>query len=70
MSEIVTQDDRTYVAGDVVQLKSGGPSMTFREYTEKGDARVQFMTRDGMRYNTLPLAMIRHARPEVPSESN
>ncbi|HET9063698.1 MAG TPA: DUF2158 domain-containing protein [Candidatus Binatia bacterium] len=70
--EVQTTDDaRPFREGDVVQLKSGGPAMTFREYAQNGQVRVQFMTRDGMKYDTLPMTMIMFARADArPGEAN
>lgn len=63
--------DRPFAEGDVVQLKSGGPPATFREYTETGQARVMCSTRDGFRYDTLPVGMLRFARADAkPGEGN
>lgn len=68
----VADETRPFSEGDVVQLKSGGPSMTFREYTVEdrwtkgGQARVQYMTRDGMKYDTLPIVMLRLAQADSP----
>ncbi len=65
-----TDDSRPFREGDIVQLKSGGPAMTFREYDPNGKAIVQFRTRDGMKYDTLPIAMIRFARDEASGAAN
>lgn len=67
MSETTqTNDDQIFQPGDVVQLKSGGPPMTFRNYTAGDMAFCNYMTTAGMQQTLLPAAMLRHAKPDTP----
>lgn len=65
--ETDTKSERQFSAGDVVQLKSGGPAMTFNSYMPDGQAHVQYMTGAGVQHSVMPAAMLRFARAETPA---